>query len=87
MSGGSGKADVQELNAAGFRGIRLNPLHDASRQVDGLETLCRLVAPLGRHLELAVRPQTLGEISRRLWSANAPIAWYGAAIGRTRGGI
>ena len=69
IDGSESDAALQDLHAAGVRGVRLNLSLGVSGTADLLEPLARRIAPLGWHLQLLMAPDLLaaqGEVLRQL---------------------
>lgn len=61
------EAEVARLDAAGFRGARLNLIHTGgSTPLDALEAVAARVAPFGWHVQLYLRGRILPDIAARL---------------------
>ena len=64
---GAPEEEIARLNAAGFRGARLNLIHaGGSTPLTELETIAAKVAPFGWHVQLYLRGRVLPEILPRL---------------------
>lgn len=59
IDGTESDAELQRLQAAGVRGVRLNLSLGVSGTVDSLLPLARRIAPLGWHLQLLMAPDVL----------------------------
>lgn len=59
-------AELQALNEAGVRGLRLNVSVGGGVGFEALETLASRIAPLGWHLQLLTTPGRLVEVAPRL---------------------
>ncbi|MEO3999677.1 amidohydrolase family protein [Mesorhizobium sp. CAU 1732] len=56
-------AQLEELSAAGVRGVRINALFGGGIAIEELERLAARIAPLGWHVQLLINVQTLPEIA------------------------
>lgn len=69
IDGRESDAELQQLHAAGVRGVRLNLSLGVSGSVDSLVPLAQRIAPWGWHLQLLMPPELLagqGAVLRRL---------------------
>ena len=71
------EAVLHELDAAGFRGVRLNPKAVGARDTDALRSLiartAARIAPLGWHIQLYAEPDQIAAIADTIRTAPAPI--------------
>jgi len=71
------EATLHELDAAGFRGVRLNPKAVGARDTDALRSLiartAARIAPLGWHIQLYAEPDQIAAIADTIRTAPAPI--------------
>lgn len=67
--------EIRALHEAGFRGVRFNLLRaQQSNDLGRLESIGRLIAPFGWHIEFAIRPDHLCEIADRLTALPVHVA-------------
>jgi predicted TIM-barrel fold metal-dependent hydrolase len=70
-------AALHELDAAGFRGVRLNPKAVGARDTDALRRLiartAARIAPLGWHVQLYAEPDQIAAIAGTIRTAPAPV--------------
>jgi len=69
--------DLQDLHAAGVRGVRLNPKSVGLRDLDGLRELigrtARRIAPFGWHLQIYTALPMLAELAEAIRDAPVPV--------------
>ncbi len=58
--------ELGELDAAGFRGVRINLLFKGGLAMDALERIAQRIQPLGWHVQLLVDGRDLPELAPRL---------------------
>ena len=58
-----GDAELEELAAAGVRGVRINALFGGGVAIGELERLAARIAPLGWHVQLLIDARTLPELA------------------------
>lgn len=76
IDAGVADADLQQLQAAGVRGIRVTTAFDASgAALSSLETLADRIAPLGWHVQLHLRGSTLPDVASRVLALPTPIVF------------
>jgi predicted TIM-barrel fold metal-dependent hydrolase len=63
---------LAELDAAGFRGVRINLLFKGGLAMDALEKIAARIQPLGWHVQLLVDGRDLPELAPRLRRLPAP---------------
>jgi predicted TIM-barrel fold metal-dependent hydrolase len=61
-----GDRELEELHAAGVRGIRINVLFGGGVAIDEMERLAARVAPLGWHIQLLIDARNLPELGPRI---------------------
>jgi 2-pyrone-4,6-dicarboxylate lactonase len=61
-----GDRELRELDAAGFRGVRINLLFKGGLAMDALEKIASRIQPLGWHVQLLVDGRDLPELGPRL---------------------
>jgi predicted TIM-barrel fold metal-dependent hydrolase len=57
--------EIRRLDDIGFRGVRFNPYHDATRALRDLETICAKIAPFGWHAQFHLSARQLPELAPR----------------------
>ena len=60
------EAEIARLDAAGFRGVRLNVLFKGGTGLEAMERLAARIAPFGWHIQLLVDGRELPELKPRL---------------------
>jgi predicted TIM-barrel fold metal-dependent hydrolase len=60
------EAEIARLDAAGFRGVRLNILFRGGTGLEAMERLAARIAPFGWHIQLLVDGRELPELKPRL---------------------
>ncbi len=64
---------LKEMDRAGVRGIRFNLAFAGGVGLESLERMARRIAPLGWHVQLLVRPETIVENEDRLKALPVPV--------------
>ncbi len=64
--------ELASLDAAGFRGVRINLLFKGGLAMDSLEKIAQRIQPLGWHVQLLVDGRDLPELAPRLRRLSAP---------------
>ncbi len=75
IDGRESDAELQQLHAAGVRGVRLNLSLGVSGSVDSIVPLAQRIAPWGWHLQLLMPPQLLAEQCAVLQQLPVPLVF------------
>ncbi|MHA6691593.1 amidohydrolase family protein [Devosia sp. A449] len=60
------EAEIADLNAVGFRGVRFNPFNAPVAGIAGIEELSERIAPFGWHVQLHINAADLVDMAPRL---------------------
>lgn len=75
IDGRENESQLQQLHAAGVRGVRLNLSLGVSGSVDSIVPLAHRIAPLGWHLQLLMPPDLLAEQGAALRQLPVPLVF------------
>jgi 2-pyrone-4,6-dicarboxylate lactonase len=86
IDGSESDADLQDMRAAGIRGVRINELFAGGSGAQMLQELADRCRPLGWHLDLALHGHRLRELKDTLRALDMPLVidhmgWCPAALG------